>query len=220
MNATLSANGAMVCRIPFCGFYETIANDVIDGEIESELEHITSSECEAYTEAQRGAINDRISDLWVHLDLSSVHEEYARAWAESLGGLIAGVCPGVEFKYESMLSPREYNFETDRVFCEVNRAGIDLMLAHCGVQRLQSVIDSMFTSCSGFISHYSNDLSQWPDDLGEWDHNQLYALISAVCEMHFDGDTEDALHFDVCRDAIYGSVQSAISAAIEKLLAE
>lgn len=89
--------------------------------------------------------------------------------------------------FEEMTSPRGYNFQTDRLFALMPLTELRRMFAKSkaeGHETLAYVIRWRFTSCSGFISGYSNRLDDWTSKpLAEWDHNEYSTLLIAALEM-------------------------------------
>ncbi|MFM0341159.1 hypothetical protein [Paraburkholderia fungorum] len=80
-----------------------------------------------------------------------------------------------------MVSPREYNFETDRIFAYINRSSVRELYHRVDGAVLADMIRVRHTSCSGFISFYPNDLDDWKaKPLKDWDHNELGTLLLAV----------------------------------------
>jgi hypothetical protein len=45
---------------------------------------------------------------------------------------------------------------------------------------LRKAIHDNHTSRDGFFSFYKNTLEEWPDDVLEWDHNQVGTLVWAL----------------------------------------
>lgn len=86
--------------------------------------------------------------------------------------------------FESMDSPREYNFATDRVYGNIPALTMRRLFKRSRDDdhaTLAEVIRERFTSRSGFISGYSNDLETWlAKPLAEWDHNELGTLLIAA----------------------------------------
>lgn len=92
---------------------------------------------------------------------------------------------GLEF--EEMTSPREYNFQTDRLFAKVPlKVMRDLFKRSAADDHatFAAVIRRRFTSRDGFSSFYSNDVATWTDKpLREWDHNEFGTLLIAGLEL-------------------------------------
>lgn len=167
----------MIAAIPFSGFYNTWH----DGELDRTVEQMVSDDS--------GDQYDNLGEI-ASLDVEwrKVYAAYAAAYAEAFCDefKIAG-------KFESMTSPREYNFTTDRIYIELEADEVARILAATSDCIMSDVCTKEFTSRSGFISYYSPDWRSWgPTE--DWDHNQVYALLIAYAkEVHgseFDMDAE------------------------------
>lgn len=162
--------------IPFAGLY----NSIHDSELDRALEQMFSDES--------GNPNDGlVSRAFNLVKWDDVQRAYAKAYAESF-------CEEFEIKgaaFESMTSPREYNFTTDRVFITLPESEVTRILSVTPRATLDDVAREMFTSRSGFISHYSPDVDAW-GPLEEWDHNQCFALLSAYVLHMRDGEAFDS----------------------------
>jgi hypothetical protein len=103
----------------------------------------------------------------------AVVEKYADAVANTLERAIyrAPVCSFVTIYPLHVVSPREYNFYTDRIECEINIDAGDVLyyLEHNRAEYDKYLVER-FTSRSGFISFYSPsdpafyDIDSWNDD--------------------------------------------------------
>lgn len=147
--------------IPFSGFYHTVHSEAIDSAEDFLME---------------GA-SDRLSEMFSDgIDWSKVHTKYSKEYVKRLGDLL-----GIEFEFEEIVNPREYNFTNDRVFAKVSEKDVEMMLDYVGGEdgELQKVLDDWFTRRPGFIPHYSNNLQDWPADFREWDFNQIGAVVEA-----------------------------------------
>lgn len=112
----------------------------------------------------------------------------------------------IRMQFESMTSPREYNFETDRLFAEIPvsmaRKLFNISKTDKHV-RLAAVIADRFTSYDGFYSHYSNRLADWlAKALRDWDHNELGTLLIAAMQASGESEEEvsDRLYQGTCGD--------------------
>jgi hypothetical protein len=171
--------GNMLTTIPFSGFYESMHDRQIDDALEQMVSD--SSGCHP--------VSERISsDLWMHVNTPMV--EYTKAFVDSFTALLNGES-GLEVKleWESIKSPRYYNFETDRVFATVSLSDVQAMFRAVDRTILDKVAADSFTSCSGFISHYSPNWRTW-GSMTEWDHNQVGTLVSALVSQFLDREWE------------------------------
>lgn len=115
--------------------------------------------------------------------------------------------PSARLQFESMSSPREYNFSTDRIFAYVPLSVAKTMLRRCKAENystLCEVINERFTSRSGFISFYRTDLDAWlSKPLRDWDWNELGSLIIATLRMT-GGDTDSPVTRDEIHEYTFG----------------
>ncbi|WP_426688437.1 hypothetical protein [Rhodanobacter ginsengiterrae] len=161
--------------IPFAGFY----GSQHDAELDYAMEAMFSND---QGDPNRG-LTDRVSSTchW-----SAVRRVYAKEYAESF-------CEEVGIRharFESMDSPKFYNFETDRVFMELPLEEVQRLMRETSTASLDQVAAERHTCRSGFISFYSPDWRTWGDAMC-WDHNQLQTLLEAyVRDTH--GELEEA----------------------------
>ena len=159
-----------IATIPFQGFYNSLYSYAIEGEIESSLEWF--SEEYQLTEAQR----DTLANGYLEKNVSEFYYNVAKDYAEAfIYEIERETGLSLDAKFESMESPREYNFQTDRIFIELTEASavafVDYILAN-HKEQLEKLIAQNFTSRDGFWSNYDNTLEAWGDP-SEWDYNQL-----------------------------------------------
>jgi hypothetical protein len=120
-------------------------------------------------------------------------------------------------KFESMSSPKYYNFETDRVYAHMPRETVDKLFAISfaeGHTTLAKVLKDRHTSCSGFHSWYTNELQEWlAKPLEDWDHNELCSLLLAagqIADPH--GDAKESLIYAVLGgDGLYSEWSEAVN---------
>lgn len=156
----------MLAIIPFSGFY----NSVHDAALDDTFNRMFSDD--------RGDPNpglvERAFDL---VNWTAAHVAYAQAYAENFG--LHFKLPSLRF--ESLSSPREYNFTTDRIFVEVSIEDVERVFDAVSAEALTKAADGMFTSYSGFSSYYSPNWRIWGEP-SEWDHNQVYCLFTAMAD--------------------------------------
>lgn len=81
-------------------------------------------------------------------------------------------------QFESLHSPKFYNFQTDIIFAHISTDEIKRIYSLVNKDDFEEVAKEWFTSCPGFISFYSPNIETW-GDIETWDHNQLGALLTA-----------------------------------------
>lgn len=174
------------CLIPFAGFYNTWHGAEFDDAFEYMFDIDGSGAEYAALLAQR---------FWGTIDWRAAHTDYAMAYADNFAAALGTKCA-----WEEMVSPREYNFTNDSLFAKFDAAHLRAWMARDDIRNeLDVVAADMFTSRSGFISHYSPDVSDWGNDVADWDYNQRGALLRAAANMiiadgeNFDQEKEFAL---------------------------
>jgi hypothetical protein len=149
--------------LPFSGFYESLHDALIDDAIDSLFQN------------DRGDTNEGLKyRVHASCDFRAVWRAYAKEYAEQFAH--AHGLPSLTFK--ALESPREYNFTTDRIFCDISPVDVARLFAETTTETLTEFARARFTSCSGFVSFYSPDVSDW-GDVTTWDHNQVGCLLAA-----------------------------------------
>ncbi len=185
-----------IAQLPFFpGFYESTLDSMIDREVEMAMEGDGKPSDSWY----------RPSRTWEEVDAEANYgaafRAIAKAWAEEFGNLLE-----LDFEFESMDSPREYNFTTDRVYVKFGSAVLKKLATARKHLEFGRVVKEKFTSRSGFIPFYSSDsdYGEWLKPLRDWDHNQLMCLIEAYANIHYDGNLRDDIEE---RSHVYESAQ-------------
>jgi len=169
----------MLTTIPFSGFYNSLHDSSLDDALD-----------QMFSDPATGCwVNHKLRDrAFGACQWGLVHGNYAAAYAKALAD---------EFKialtFESLKSPREYNFDTDRIFCEIELDEVKRIRAETSEKALRDKVRERFTPCDGFIPFYSANLDEW-DEIETWDHNEVGTLIAAYVEQESEqlrGDTFD-----------------------------
>lgn len=163
--------------IPFAGFYESLH----DGELEFALEQILSDDSGCAYEV----LQDHGFDA---VDWKAAHEAYAKKYAEAFANKFE--IKGLEF--EELVSPREYNFTTDRVFCKVPYDELVRLHKETPAETFKKVCEQNFTRRDGFIPFYSSDWTSW-GHYEDWDHNQWMTVMEAYVLHKRDGEEFDSM---------------------------
>jgi hypothetical protein len=213
------------CRIPFAGFYGTIWEDAYDREQEQLVEVWEEHRrfgIGGYPQALDtiGLDHIRWADLHEVLfdasDFSVYQREMAREYAAEFASWLADSLdlPDLPFEFEEVTSPAYYNFETDRVFAKVSEATLAAIRDQLNGQ-LADTFKRMFTSRDGFISFYDTEVPT--KSLSDWDHNELYALLSAWVEVQLADQRQsiDDVLWDWRISGLYEEVYRAHDAAVD-----
>lgn len=175
----------LLTTIPFSGFYETCWSQAIDDEESHYAEYYANEMQEEIADYLRLSESEVSEILFRVTDYKIAYSRFAKAYADAYNKWISealGWNLGLEF--ESLDSPREYNFCTDRIFCYIPLESVKRLFAISAKEdhnQLKEVIRERFTSRDGFISFYSNNLEEWVNKpLSQWDHNEIATLLIAV----------------------------------------
>lgn len=241
----------MEINIPFCGFYESALSQIVDFELESFVEHESEKQGsaeyypeESFPEALHVDFGDFAFDC---LDYRAAYDLIARYYVEAFDYRAAealGISrkarvlsrdwgtkktaktwqkvDSLGLRFKDMTSPREYNFETDQIYCDISLATMRKLWAvsardnHATFKR---VIADRFTSRSGFISHYSARWQDWLKPLATYDHNELGALLVAALQCVWDNPnhlpTYDSAQEEAESDLMLGETYTYFDAAFD-----
>lgn len=167
--------------LPFSGFYYSLHDSALDGA----LNQIFADRSTGCTVNQ-----DLVQRACDRMDWRAVHTTYAKEYCENFSHEFVPV------EFDELSSPREYNFTTDRIFAYISTETLRLVFLSVDTEHLRRKIRENHTSRSGFCSFYANTLEAWPEDVTEWDHNQIGTLMQAFVGDDFDQYREDALMED------------------------
>ena len=162
----------MLTTTPFSGFYYSLHDSALDSALESIFSDDNGKKRDSIFYAAQDATDWRMVQ-------NRYAAEYAAVFAHEFK---------LPMQFESMESPREYNFSTDIIYCTVSAENAAWLFDTCDKALLNKIARETFTSRYGFASFYDPDFTYWGDILA-WDHNQLGALIRAhVTEQNPDFD--------------------------------
>ena len=177
--------------IPFDGFYNSFIDDDIDHQIGQQIEW----DCDIY---DLNVNEEKILwDSYLSVNRSyfynQIAEDYTNFYIDDLNAKLNYAYPNHGFtlnaKFSFLTSPKEYNFETDRIFIDIEKNHaidfIKYIIKHYK-KELEEKIKQRFTSRSGYWSHYKNTLDSWTQDYSEWDCNMI-----GTCFELFDLEEED-----------------------------
>lgn len=174
----------MITTIPFSGFYYTLHESALDNAVEQMFSDRDTG-CNPYT----GLIDRAQCECRWH----GVMQDYAKEYAEQFAREFE-----IDMTFESLQSPKFYNFTTDRIFCNISEAEVARLFSETPEDVLTETAAEMFTSRDGFSSFYSPNVEEW-GDIAEWDHNQIGCLVDAYVkskEPDFDQYKEYSLMED------------------------
>ena len=177
--------------IPFDGFY----NSFISADIENEIDSLTQYYSEFYdlSKSEEELLLNSFLSVNNNNFYNEICKDYVSFYLDNLNERIKDFTLKGTFK--CFISPREYNFETDRVFIEIEENHcIDFIkyIIKNYKKELDKKIKERFTSRSGFISFYENNLESWTNNYKEWDHNQI-----GICFELFDIEEDEDIVYSL-----------------------
>lgn len=202
-----------IIQLPFSGFFNSIWDAEMDNVIEMDAEYSVEQgvygpllDASEIFEATSDAVDWRKAEH----NLCLIYVRYVNEiFSRELG--IA-----LNLKMEKLISPKFYNFETDRLFAYISLDAVrslrDLSASH-GDAHLRQLITERCTSRSGFSSFYPNDLEDWPEDVADWDHNHLGILLEACLQAMFADDGWEQKVFEDL--SCNGHISNAVFGAVD-----
>lgn len=185
-----------IATIPFSGFYHTLHDMAIDDAFD------------ALFQDGAGEVNWELQNkAWIFADFGEAFEDYAKNYAEAFCQEFK-----INAKFESMKGAKDYFSGNDVVYIELTTGEAKRLFDAVDKEVLDSVCRDNLTSCSGFISFYNPDYTEW-GDVAEWDHNQLGQLMEAAAKQEnpdFDMQAEyDLMDSYLCNGNIEGMIYNA-----------
>lgn len=194
--------GYLLIRLPFQGFYNSIHDELIDNTLDRMLENDQADIPMLYSEKYE---EDRNASelLWNTANYESICTEYSKEYVKAMNEYIKQELDiDLKLAFESMVSPREYNFMTDRIFAWIPESKMLAIASQVDNKVFDNLVKERFTSYDGFSSFYSNDSEsdEWYETpINEMDHNQLQTIFEAwMLTKEFEYNEED-----LCLNYIY-----------------
>ena len=137
------SNNQTLVKIPFSGFYSSIHGGIIDSALEYE------SECYANS----GKANDIILDVLNINHYNKIREELSKVFVEGINELFWYEYDiNLDLEFDSLKSPKYYNYSTDEIYCYVDNDKIDELAALLDNENdFIEVLKDKYQSRDGFI---------------------------------------------------------------------
>lgn len=114
------SNTKTLVKIPFSGFYNSIHDGIIDGALEHQ------SEC--YADSEKA--NDIILDTLNNGHYNKIREELSKVFVEGINELFWYEYDiKLNLEFDSLKSPRFYNYSTDEIYCYIGNDKINELVA-------------------------------------------------------------------------------------------
>jgi len=176
--------------IPFHGLYNSNLDEIINQAIESDCYNRAvdgSNEGDETFYPEPARLDEyEIADAYMTqgvCDYSGARDKLARDYLEAFQDEISSHTGlRLSLVFDEVVSPREYNFSTDRLFCNMPFASLELLWNYSSKDNhatLKEAIAERHTSLDGFASFYPNTLDDWPE-FEKFDANHCETLLIAV----------------------------------------
>lgn len=202
-------------QIPFSGYYDTILSDCFDRETEyfieycieycgySPIDDIENEELKTKVKAiPKNELLPILSDIVWRYD-NTPNENYNKFNRQH----VIDFCAIIEQEYKidlkpdldsiKMSSPKYYNFETDRLFCNVDCNALKQLYTE-NKEQVDNYILKRMKARDGFIPFYSNNTEEW-GEFENWDFNQYGLILDALVTDEIDRIICDC-HCEYCAE--------------------
>lgn len=191
----------------FTGFYESIF-DPTDNYLESETNLSLDEYKDYYETLFRAGVSQEFfnENLCMYLNCVKGLEGAAEYICNSLACLDSADII-IDTVWESLQSPKYYNFSTDSINCEIEY-NADLLAKYLkeNEKELIEYLKGKYTSRDGFSSSYTSDLGYWIDPENHGAH-EVGSLLQFVLENENDDPVIDLYYASDFLDGFIDSVE-------------
>lgn len=163
-------------QLPFSGFYHSIHDMYIDNHIEYELEYLESEL--GYTDEQLDIIKDR----FYMMDYAPIRKVICEHYIQAYNAVFYDEYNiHLDLEYSQLISPRFYNFETDRLYASIDESIYNDVTALINTQEFKAMLKDKFKCRDGFIPFQST--------LDAIDNNDTVLFSAELLEMLLSEET-------------------------------
>ena len=186
----------MLTTIPFSGFYESKWSGELDN-VENNFIENEAEDDDTLDESEVSVLVDKFRQY--ETQMQYVAKKYVGYFNDKFKEEF-GIALGLRF--ESLKSPREYNFSTDIIYAHIDEEVVRRLLDDLEESKLSDMIRERFTSCDGFISFYPNRIDRWKDKpIEEWNYNEVGTILEAyVAQVE---DFEWDVYYTMCDRSVF-----------------
>lgn len=184
----------MLTTIPFSGFYESLHDSALDDAIKDVFR------------SDNGDENAELSyRAWDSMLWDNVRNGYAKEYIENFAHDF-----GIKsLAFESLRCPKEYNFTTDRIFCNIDYSELCGIVKTFDLAAFAAFVRERFTSRDGFISFYPADLAEW-GNVESWDHNQCGTALEFYAIQENGGEFDQWKEYAIMEDSMCNGFMSEL----------
>ena len=176
----------------FNGFYNTLFENILD--------NATDNAIEWYNEDNNTSLNYDDFDF----DFASIKNEICKDAVSKVENKLNEIGINCTINFETLVSPREYNFSNDSINIEINFKKFSqvIEILEQNFDSFSKYIKDNYTSRDGFISNHSSYASDWMEDLKNVAENETHK-VGAVMDFilqEIKGYKDENLYFDLCEN--------------------
>ena len=176
----------------FNGFYNTVFEDLIDNATEFAIDNYN---VQNGTELNYDDFN---------FDFDSIMQEICKDAVSKIEEKLNEIGINCTINFETLVSPREYNFRNDSINIEINFKKFSQVIGilEQNFDSFSQYIKDNYTSRDGFISSHSSYASDWMEDLREDAENETHKVGSVLDFLlqEIEEYKDDDLYFDLCEN--------------------
>lgn len=146
----MTTSNKIEIQLPFSGFYHSIHDMYIDNHIEYEIEYLESEL--GYTDEQLDIIKNRFYDM----DYVPIRKAICKHYINAFNAVFYDEYNiHLDLEYSQLISPKFYNFETDRLYALIDESIYDEVTALINEQDFKAMLKDKFKPQSGFMPFQS-----------------------------------------------------------------
>lgn len=149
--------------------------------------------------------------VYDYIDYSDYQLELSQVICDCIGSELIEQIPAVKsVEFETLQSPREYNFSNDSINIKIKCVYLDDIVKAClKRENFVEYIHDRYTSYDGFMSFYENDIDKWIETLDDDIDHKLGSMLEFLLDFDYEylykvcGDVYilDYLDYDKLLDA-------------------
>lgn len=185
-------------NIPFNGFYNSVHDGLHDDAIN-----------DVFSDHETGELIEIPDEWYHHYNGHAFMQAYAPIYLSYFQEYLKDELNiDIQLEFESLKSPKYYNFETDKIYAYISIEDIKKLDDLTNEKDLRDTARARHTSISGFISFHNPDIDTWPKDKSEWCNIKLETLLIAAmksmeCDYIEDGlDDYELMEHAICNGVI------------------
>ena len=179
----------------FNGFYNTLFENILDNATDNAIEY--------HNETNETELNYDNFDF----DFALIQNEICKDAISKVEEKLNEIGINCTINFETLVSPREYNFSNDSINIEINFKKFSqvIEILEQNFDSFTQYIKDNYTSCSGFISSHSSYASDWMEDLRENPENEAHK-VGAVLDFilqEVEEYNDECLYYELCDNAYF-----------------